>query len=266
MTVVLASIAQNGNAIIMASDRMLARASLTYQFEHDSPKIRQVNDYLIGYAGTTTFADDIVSHKYPTFKTMKEFIEEFSAFYIKYGNRLSSRVLLESVGLDLKTFNENPQKYPPFLQQKVYEKLGNAKLGVSFIICGFEQDQPQMYQVGEYGLFSTSHSIGYAAIGIGEPHVANFYMVNGFKFDTPLKEAIYFAYQAKRSAEIAGGVGECTDIYVLEKKKKPMCFKDGSKFVKDLNTIYEKHKGLTGTLFKKEILPELNKLELEESK
>jgi hypothetical protein len=266
MTVVLAAIAGNGDAIIMASDRMLARASLTYQFEHDSPKIRQVNDYLIGYAGTTTFADDIVSHKYPKIKNTKEFVEEFSSFYIKYGNRLGSRVLLESVGLDLKTFNENPQKYPQFLQQKVYEKLGNAKLGVSFIICGYDEDQPQIYVIGEYGLFSTAHSIGYTAIGIGEPHVANFYMVNGFKFDTPLKEAIYFAYQAKRSAEIAGGVGECTDIYVLEKHKKPMCYKDGSKFIKDLNGIYEKHRLLTASLYKKEILPELDKLELEEAK
>lgn len=267
MTIVLASIAEKGNAIIMASDRMLARAQLTYQFEHDSPKIRIIDDYLIGYAGTTTFADDIVSHEYHDLKPIKNFVEEFSKFYIKYGNRIVSRILLESVGLDLETFNLNPTRFPAPLQQKVYEKMGAAKLNVSFIICGYDEAlaQPKIFIVGEYGIFSTQHSVGYAAIGIGEPHVANYYMVNGFKFDTPLKEAIYFAYRAKKGAEMAGGVGNCTDIYVLEKGKRAVAYRDGGPFIKQLDSIYESHNGKTKKLYERDILPELNKLALEET-
>lgn len=264
MTIVLASIAEKGNAIIMASDRMLARAQLTYQFEHDNPKIRKVGSYLVGYAGTTTFADDILSHNYTAVSPMHDFIEEFSAFYVKYGNRIVSRVLLESLGLDLKTFNENPMKYPPTLQQRVYDRMGAAKLNVSFIVCGYDQEQPKIFVIGEYGIFSTAHSVGYTAIGIGEPHASNFYMVNSFKFDTPLREAIYFAYQAKKSAEMAGGVGNCTDIYVLEKGKEAVAYHDGGKIIKELDNIYESHNKKVKGLYGKEIVPELKKLELEE--
>jgi hypothetical protein len=264
MTIVLASIADKGNAIIMASDRMLARAQLTYQFEHDSPKVRQINNYLIGYAGPTTFADDIMAHRYEHLSSIHDFIEEFSAFYVKYRNRIASRVLLESVGLDLQTFNSNPSKFPVPLQQRIYDKLGSSKLNVSFIICGFDGGQPKIYEIGEYGIFSTAHSIGYVAIGIGEPHAANFYMVNGYKRDTPLKEAVYFAYQAKKSAEIAGGVGQCTDIYVLEKDKDIKTYMDGCKVISELNDIYEKHHKKMGKMYKDDIIPELNKLELGE--
>lgn len=264
MTIVLASIADKGNAIIMASDRMLARAQLTYQFEHDSPKIRQIGDYLIGYAGAATFADDIVTHKYANLTPIHNFIEEFSAFYVKYGNRIVSRILLESLGLDLKTFNAHPTNYPPALQQRIYDKMGKAKLGVQFIVCGFDQDKPKIYVLGEYGIFSTAHFVGYAAIGIGEPHAANFYIVNGYKFDTPLKEAIYFAYRAKKSAEMAGGVGKCTDIYVLNNGKTAVSFRDGGKIITQLDTIYEKHTREIKKLYNRKTVPELNELELEE--
>ncbi|MBI2918791.1 MAG: hypothetical protein HYY01_12480 [Chloroflexi bacterium] len=264
MTIVLASIADKGNALIMASDRMLARAHLTYQFEHDSPNIRSLGSYLVGYAGATTFADDIMSHKYHLDgKTMQEFIEEFSAFYVKYGNRIASRVLLESLGLDLATFNKNPGMYPPPVQQRVYDRLGSAKLNVEFIVCGFDENQPKIYVVGEYGVFSTAHSIGHAAIGIGEPHAAHFYMVNGFKFNTPLKEAIYFAYQAKKGAEIAGGVGQCTDIYVLERGTPAVSYHDGSTFIRMLNIIYEKHRQQMRKLYERNTVPQLEKLRLE---
>jgi 20S proteasome alpha/beta subunit len=175
-----------------------------------------------------------------------------------------SRILLESLGLDLATFNQNPLKFPPALQQKVYDKMGNAKLNVSFIVCGYDQDQPKIYMVGEYGIYSTAHFVGYTAIGIGEPHAANFFMVNGYKFNTPLKEAIYFAYRAKKSAEMAGGVGNCTDIYVLEKGKKAVSYRDGGKIIKRLDKIYDAHNGKIKDLFEKETVPELNKLDMEE--
>lgn len=264
MTIVLASIAEKGNAIIMASDRMLARGQLSYQFEHDSPKIRVLKNYLIGYAGTTSFGDDIISHEYSkTDVSVKEFIDEFSEFYVKYGNKIVSRVLLESIGLTLETFNSNPSIYPISLQQKVYDGMGKAKLNVQFIICGYDKEQPRIYIVSEYGIFTTAHSIGYTAVGIGEPHAANFYMVNGYKRDTPLNEAIYFAYRAKKSAEIAGGVGQCTDIYILPKGKSAISFQDGSPVISELNNIYEKHRNKTQELYKDEVLPDIKQLKLE---
>ncbi len=267
MTIVLASIADKGNAIVMASDRMLARGQLSYQFEHDSPKIRVIGSYLLGYAGTTSYGDDIISHEYKNTQkgTVRDFIDEFSAFYIKYGNKIVSRVLLESVGLTLETFNKNPTAYPVPLQQKVYDGLGKAKLNVSIIVCGYDNEQPKLYVVGEYGVFHSAHSIGYVAIGIGEPHAANFYMVNGYTRDTPLKEAVYFAYRAKKSAEIAGGVGQCTDIYILHKGKNAVSYHDGSDVIKQLDAIHEHHKEKTSVLYK-EMVPEINKLDLEAKK
>jgi hypothetical protein len=263
VTIVLASIAENGKAMIMASDRMLGRADLTYQFEHDSVKIRSVGKHLVGYSGTTTFADDILSHDYDTSKSERDFVEGLSAFYIKYGTTIATRVLLEPLGIDLATFNANPQLYPPFIQERIYERLGTSKLNVEFIICGYDKDEPKMYMVGQFGVYTTAHSIGNTAIGIGATHAASFYMANTFRFDTPVKEAIYFAFQAKRSAEIAAGVGQCTDISVLRPNKAPVFYRDGSLFIQKLNDIYEKHRGKQRELYDGQVLPELDGLDLE---
>ena len=146
MTIVLASIADKGNAVIMAADRMLSMPELTYQFEHDSMKIRKIGNYLVGYAGTTTFADDILSHDYGQPSTIREFIEALSAFYIKYGNRIAERVLLESLGLDLQTFNSNPQLYPDSVRERIYQQMSEEKLNVDFIVCGYDKDQPRIYK------------------------------------------------------------------------------------------------------------------------
>jgi 20S proteasome alpha/beta subunit len=265
MTIVLASIADKGNAIIMASDRMLSMPELTYQFEHYSMKIRRIGNYLVGYAGTTTFADDILSHDYGQINTIKEFTKQLSEFYIKYGNRIAERVLLESLGIDLQTFNSNPQNFPDSIRERVYQQLGEEKLNVDFIVCGFDKDQPKIYNVGQYGIYSTSHSIGYSAIGIGETHASSFYMVNGFTFNTPLKEAVFFAFRAKKSAEIAAGVGKCTDICILEKTKEPIFFKDGCDFIANMNNIYERFQKKQKGLYQRDIVPELDKLQWEVS-
>ncbi len=264
MTVVLASIAERGNAIIMASDRMLVMPELTYQFEHDSLKLREIRGYIVGYAGTSTFADDILSHDLSDQpKSMKEFIKELADFYIKYGNRIAERVLLESLGLTLETFNANSQNYPESVRERVYQQLTQEKLNVEFIVCGYDNNQAKIYNIGDYGIYSTAHSIGYSAIGIGETHATSFYMVHGFKFATPLREAIFFAFRAKKSAEIAAGVGKCTDICVLEKNKTPVFYRDGCSLISGLNSIYDMYQREQETLHNKTVVPELRKLSME---
>jgi hypothetical protein len=123
MTIVLASIAEKGNAIVMVAERMLSMPEMTYQFEHDTPKIRKIANYLVGYAGPTTFADDILSHGFKNTDKIKEFIEELSGFRVTYRNRIAERFLLESIGTNLTTFLENPQYYPESLRESIFEQL-----------------------------------------------------------------------------------------------------------------------------------------------
>ncbi|MBM3133503.1 MAG: hypothetical protein FJZ95_10820 [Chloroflexi bacterium] len=177
MTVVLASIAAGGDAIIMASDKMLTQQDLTYQYEHDGTKIRALGPYLVGYAGTTVFADDIICRGYDTEKPIREFIKALSGYYIEYQLGLANKIVLKSVGLDLEEFNKNRLNYPPQLQQIIHEGIKEVKVGVQLIVCGYDGDEPRIFQIGQDGVYNTVHSVGYAAIGIGQVHVANFYII-----------------------------------------------------------------------------------------
>lgn len=262
MTIVLVSIADNGKSIVMAADRMLTIQDMTYQYEHDSAKWTQLGDYAIGYAGITVFANDIISNKYHTNKPIKELVKEIANYYKEYRLAIFNTVLLESIGLNIKVFNSNPQKFPPFLQERIYGELSNFKLGIELIICGFDQESAKIYEIGEYGLYSTAHAIGYAAIGIGQTHVMNHYIVNGYRFDRSLNEAIYFAFQAKKCAEIASGVGKQTDICIFQKGQSLRFFDDDDDLMKELNDIYNYHVREKNKMYESSILPRIKKINL----
>ncbi len=106
----------------------------------------------------------------------------------------------------------------------------------------------------------SAHSIGYSAIGIGETHASSFYMVNGFKYSTPLREALFFAFGAKKSAEIAAGVGKCTDIWVLEKDREPVFYEDGCEVITKLEKIYQKSQESRKQFYQHRVIPDLNKI------
>ena len=214
----------------------------------------------MGYAGTTTFADDILSHDFKKLASMKSFIEELANFRIKYRKRIAERFLLESIGTNLKEFSQNQQNYPDSFKENIYEQLSEDKLGVDFLVAGFEKGFPKIYTIGDHGVYMSAHSIGYSAIGIGEDHASSFYMVNGFKFNTPLREALFFAFSAKKSAEIAAGVGKCTDIWVLEKDQEPVFYEDGCGVITQLEKIYQKSQENRRLFHQNKLIPELNKI------
>ncbi len=223
-------------------------------------------NFLIGYAGTTVFANDIIAQKYDYSKPIREFVEDFSNFFIKYRLAIINRILLESLGLDINVFNSNQQNYPPQLQQTVYSELRGFDLGVEFLICGFHENQPRIYHVSRRGVYNTAHSIGYSAIGIGETHVSNFFIVNQFDINKSLIEAIYFAFQAKKSSEIASGVGGLTDISILKKDNKYAPFSDKDDLLVELNKVYQIHREKQQQIYLKNILPKLETLGMERFK
>lgn len=260
MTIVLASITRDSNTIIMSSDKMLTQSDFTHHFEHDSVKIVPIGYYLVGYAGTTVFADDIIGHGYDTNKPIDEFVKDVAEFYIRYRLSIAGRIILESQGIDLGDYNSNIANYPPTLQQYVHRELKEFDLGVQLLICGFKDGEPKIYRIGRYGIYQSYHAIGFHAIGIGETHVMNYYIVNQFRFDMPLKEAVYFAFRAKKSAELAAGVGELTDVYIFKHGEKPKLHNEDDPLLKEMNKLCEYHVKRSDSLYSKSILPRIDAL------
>jgi hypothetical protein len=268
MTIVLGAIADQGKAMVTVSDRMLSvEEPASYQFEHESTKVRQVGRYLVGYSGPTSFADDLLSANYASLERqqgIKEFIKELSVAHIDYTRALANRILLEPFGLSLDVLNQNPEYYDT-LRDHIYETIRENPIELEFIVCGYDGEKPKIYLVGKYGVYSSAHAVGYAAVGIGTQHALNFYMVNRFKFGMPLREAVFFAFRAKKSTEISAGIGKCTDICVLERRKEPVFYRDGCRFISSLDSIYLKHQGTLDSLYQREVVPALNDLDMEES-
>jgi len=77
-----------------------------------------------------------------------------------------------------------------------------------------------------------------------------------------VEEAIYFAFQAKKSAEMAAGVGQSTDICVYRKNSEAVFYREEEQLIRDLNRIYKNHKDKQTRLHDEEVLPKLRELNL----
>ena len=90
---------------------------------------------------------------------------------------------------------------------------------MSIIVAGIDPTGPHIFIVdtnqnnnvdtGRYDF------IGYATIGGGARHANAHFLTAGHAWYTPLPEALWNTYLAKKRAEVAPGVGETTDLYMI---------------------------------------------------
>ena len=86
MTLVQASIANNGKTVIILADRLLTRSFgddfPSYEFEGNSPKIISRGDVGIGFAGSALYADMATSQLSPSISDFDEIVDNISRLIV----------------------------------------------------------------------------------------------------------------------------------------------------------------------------------------
>lgn len=224
MTVCVAAICQKA-MIICASDRMLTAGDI--QFEPQQPKVWVLPPSILMLS-----AGDPGLHAEVFYRISDEVrgrgeeeagnlaVGEIADLYSRFcGEALLRRAeiaVLSPHGLSADTFIARQKEMEPSFIERTASKMENFQSleHVEVIICGVDQVGTHVYVVEDEKI-TCRDPVGFAAVGAGGGHADSQMMLGGHTNGKSFAETLLLTYLAKKRAEVAPGVGEATDMFVI---------------------------------------------------
>lgn len=225
MTVCIAAISSyaNGFVITGASDRMLTAADV--EFEPEVPKLYPLTNSIVALlAGDSPTQAEVLQEvdlqvkallKPDEWLDVKQVAELYAQAFNKRRTREAQTAILAPLGLDVNSFISRQREMDPSFIRMVATELYNYQPPeTSAIITGMDNTGPHIFVVAN-GSIDCHDTIGFASIGIGAGHANSQLMFAGQNPGRAYPAALMQTFAAKKRAEVAPGVGEATDMFLI---------------------------------------------------
>lgn len=231
MTICIAAICQDitgGEQVVFgASDRMVTSGDT--EFEKPTTKLVNLTNSIVAMtAGDSALQIEIIRDLIVTLESRDDAkttnpwsVKDVADLYVNFFNRAKTKrsesAILAPLRLDHNSFIERQKvMLPEFISKITRELLFYEMPPVSTIFAGVDNEKggAHIYVVDD-GDVSCHDSIGYACIGIGGRHAASQFMLARHAWTAPLPDTVLLTYIAKKRAEIAPGVGQDTDMFMI---------------------------------------------------
>jgi len=219
MTQLIAVICDCGRSVIGISDRMVTTGDMTLGFESPNRKADIITAKSAVLLAGTVHEPDLVRDAKQRAKgkdRIREIAEAFTDVYLELRTkRIEDEVLKARAGI--KSFAEYHQKQQMLHESLVFDindRVRRHDLGLSVILLGID-DSAHIFHISNPGTSRSFDNLGYCTVGMGDRHADNVFAWYRYCSATPLKEALYIAFEAKKKAEMAGGVGAITDALII---------------------------------------------------
>lgn len=233
MTCCVAALCSDGKVLILVADKMVGIGFV--EAESEIKKLRKIHrDWWVLFAG------DDISSVFDVIDYAKEKLEEgghtqdtaislqavktaVESAFERRRRELAEAAYLTPIGWTLETFNQDGHR----LQDAgtIQSNIRDYELPIDMIVAGFD--------VNGDGCIFTIHGNGsgkgtaircdipgFAAIGSGSTGALYMMYYRSLSPKLGVREALLGAVEAKYFGEQAGGVGESTDVYVVEAEGK----------------------------------------------
>ena len=272
MTVCSGVICEKGKRVIVVSDRMWTQKYLSVEFEHEEPKIQNINDFcVVATAGNVVAPTELIENakteiKKKNIQNIGEIAEIIKKYYAKERNKRIEDEYFVPRGLTIKDFYKSGVQstiYPNIVTRldQIIETYDQFQLEI--LVAGIDDTGGHLYVVFSPGRLESFDRIGYISIGTGSPHVESTFILNGFKREWNLEKSLYVTYEGKKLAQKAPGVGVASDLVVIDENSGITEIKKDT--LKQLDSIFldkTKSKGLEDD----EIQRKINDLKIFEEK
>jgi hypothetical protein len=220
VTQIIGALCEGGTKAVAVADRMMTGLSLKY--EPPTVKAEMLSKHAVALmAGRVEVAKEIVTE---TARVIAENgISDVPSMARNLG--LSFRVTREREVVQnylarhgvwsLKDWHEVQAKLEPRLVSTVNAQIGGHVVDVQLILVGTDCSGAYIYFTGDNAESVPWTSTGYCCAGSGYTHAVTSLVRNGYHKRLRLEEAVYVAFEAKKMAEMAPGVGTETDVFVL---------------------------------------------------
>lgn len=231
---------------IVASDRMLTAGDV--QYEPAKLKMAQMTPLVIAVV-----AGDYPLHSQTIIDARKliqnnpdKTPENVARMYGKAIQRIKQReaedLYLVPLGMNTDTFiAQQKEMSDNFIEHITTQLQGYQGEEVEALVIGSDGERVHLYAVDTRGIAHCMDDVGFAAIGIGAWHAKSRMMQAGYANTSILAPALAITYAAKKSAEIAPGVGkQHTDIMLILRDAVFPLWDDVAGSLRSLYDQYEK--------------------------
>lgn len=224
MTQLVAALCQcDGNPrVIGISDRMISSSDMTLTFERDEPKIEVITNTTAVLTAGTIDEPDLIRDIRAKAKGKEQVTEIAELFKEAYQNlrikHIEDEILIPLAGL--KSFKEYHEKQNTLHDSVIFdlnERIRKYSVGLRLLFIGIDGQGGHIIDVGNPGMWRSYDSLGFLCVGMGDRHADNVFAWYKYMPSIPLSDTIYIAFEAKKKAEAAGGVGQATDIWIISK-------------------------------------------------
>ena len=208
--------------VIGISDRMLSSDDMTLTFERDEPKIEVItNATSVLIAGTLDEPDLIrdvrakAKGKDKATDIAELFKEAYQTLRIKH---IEDEILIPLAGIkSFKEYHEKQSTLHDSVMLDLNERIRKYNVGLTLLLIGIDEQGGHIIGITNPGMWRSYDTLGFLCIGMGDRHADNVFAWYKYTPSIPLRDTIYIAFEAKKKAETAGGVGQSTDIWIIGK-------------------------------------------------
>ena len=264
MTQIIGVICENGKKAIALCDRMLTTADLSLAFEHETPKIEGLTSNCVALtAGSALIHEPIFREVKKRFReqpkpSITRIVDSLVEEYQKLRFKRLEQSIFRRYGLTIQEFYNIQGRLHDGVVMRLTEEMRKYTLDLHILVVGVDSEGAHLYHIHNPGIAEPFNALGFCCIGTGQRHADTTFAYRRYSPSLPLKKALLIAYEAKKKAEMAGGVGKMTDIVILDENGWHFLSEDSKDMLEKVyNSIEER------TTYLKEVEAELEKLRLE---
>jgi 20S proteasome alpha/beta subunit len=229
LTVGIGAICEGGKAAVVAADKMVTfGAPMSLQTE--PPTLRKIIELtertLLVFSGSTADGEEIVTGTMPAIavapkQPVSQIAEAVRESYARHKQRrVEENILKTLLGADFKQFQALVSQSPSSqLLQQVLGLVSQHNLQTDLLVAGMDDSGAHIFAITHPGQLLPLATTGFGAIGSGGVHAGVRMSLGQHTKAASLIDTIYNVYEAKRSSEVAPGVGKLTDLAVIRDSK-----------------------------------------------
>lgn len=223
-----------GSAIVAFSDRMLTDEGLGIEYQPGKWKAAITSDgrRVILVSGPFVVHSELLRRLFDVLKSpyfvasseaaphnaTRKLAEMYAELLRDYKREQASHLFLAPLSLDKNDrFLRQQRTLDPSLVAAVADQLQTHKIpgNPEALILGCEDKNAHIYHVDRDGLVTAHDDIGFASIGNGGIHASAHFMRREHVATAWYWKTLFTAFAAKKRAEVAPGVGDKTDMFLV---------------------------------------------------
>ena len=223
MTQLVGALCEKRKTIITVSDRMVSSGDMSITFEPDKPKHEVItNKCLMLTAGTLLepgLIEDI-KEKGRNESNIRKLVELCKAEFRALKRKRIEEEILHPAGFEsMSDYHEKSQRLHDALVMQLNDRIQRHDLEFIILLVGIDDKGGHLYLVTDPGTEACYDSVGFCCPGAGQSHTDPVFALYRYTPSVSAKEALFVAYQAKKRAEMAGGIGIITDATIITQKE-----------------------------------------------